>query len=123
MVMEEGKCWLCFRTTPSKILKVCHSLYDDPELAHEAGLKAAQLLRDAYLKDPTIVSGRSSKALIASAIYLVGVLDLRFRKTQWDVADATNAVQVTVRKCSRLIAKTLGIPSRIEQWRLLPKKV
>jgi len=121
-LIDDGKCWLCLRTTPSKILRVCHGLYDDPELAREAGLRAAQLLRDAYLRDPAKVGGRHSRVLIASAIYLVGVLDGRLRRTQWDVAVATNTVDRTVRECSRLIARALGIPSRPDQWWKLERK-
>jgi len=123
-LVDDGKCWLCLRTTPFKILRVCHGLYEDPKLAREAGLRAAQLLRDAYLRDPAKVGGRRSRVLIASAIYLVGVLDTRLRRTQWDVAVATNTAEPTIRECSRLIAEALGIPSRpVEWWKLERKQV
>jgi len=71
---------------------------------------------------PAKVSGKHSRVLIASAIYLVGVLDIRLRRTQWDVAVATNTVEPTVRECSRVIAKALGIPSRPDQWWKLERK-
>jgi len=60
--------------------------------------------------------------LIASAIYLVGVLDMRLRRTQWDVAIAADADERTVRECSRVIAEALGIPSRPDEWWKLERK-
>jgi len=94
--MNEEKCWLCLRTTPQKILEGCHKLYTDTEVAHTIGTKAAELLRDAYLKEPTKVSGRGSKYLIAAAVYIVGILENEYI-VQREIAEAFDVTEPTIK--------------------------
>lgn len=64
--MQKDECFLCLRTSPQKILESCHKLFPhSPETAHRVGMRAAELLRKAYLKNPVPpVCGRSTSGLI-----------------------------------------------------------
>jgi transcription initiation factor TFIIIB Brf1 subunit/transcription initiation factor TFIIB len=85
-------CWLCLRTDPHSILEVTHKLIDDPQLAHHIGMKAATLLRDAYLKDHAALSGRKTSALIGAAIYIACRLEGYWYYTQRAVIQALGNV-------------------------------
>ena len=102
------ECWLCLRTTPQKILEGCHRLYKDAEVAHKIGVKAAELLRDAYLKEPTKVSGRSSKSLMAATVYITGILEEN-PCSQWELGYAFDVTETALRNNYQYLTKILGI--------------
>lgn len=83
-----SRCWLCLRTDPQTILTVTHKLIDNPRLAHQIGMKAATILRDAYLKDPTALCGHKTTGLIGAAIYIACRLEGRWYYTQRAVLQA-----------------------------------
>ena len=77
-------CLLCLRLPVEKILEATNTIWSlDPEVAHKVGIRAAELLQEAYLKQPGQVCGKSPKALMAAAIYVSQeLLELGQWKTQ-----------------------------------------
>jgi len=104
-----SKCWLCIRTTPQKVLEASHKLFPkDPEKAHQVGMLAATILKDAYTKSPPALCGKTTKALVGGALY-IACLQLNHFKSQRVVADVMDLSEVPVRSAYQLIARTLGI--------------
>ena len=59
------------RTPLENILKITSELWEDSqEFAHKIGVKAAEIIRDSYLKNPFELYGKKPSALIAGAVYL-----------------------------------------------------
>lgn len=109
--MPEDKCWLCLRTSPRKVLEASHKLFPySPEVARKIGLKAAELLRQAYLKNPPALCGRKTDSLIAAALYIT-CLEENQHKTQFEISmyAGLDVVQETLRANYKHLAKMLGI--------------
>jgi len=105
-------CWLCFRTSPQKILEASHKLFPDPELAHKIGMKAAELLREAYLAEPPALCGKKTNALIAGALYVASLLEDEW-VTQREVAEVCDITETSVRYNYRHLIKALGLEDKL----------
>lgn len=111
--MSEEVCWLCLRTSVEKILEVSRRLFsEDIKTAHRIGMKAAELLKQAYLKDPPALCGRKTSALIAGAMYVACLLEDEW-KAQWEVAEACEITETSVRNSYRLLIKILELEDEL----------
>lgn len=116
--MKETSRWLCLRTSVEKILEVSRRLFSqDVKTAHEIGMKAAELLRDGYLKNPPALCGRKTSALIAGAMYVACLLEDEW-KAQWEVAEACEITETSVRNSYRLLIKVLELEDKLLVRRL-----
>jgi hypothetical protein len=111
-MMKEETCWLCLRASMDRILEASRRLFSgDVKAAHGVGVRAARLLRDAYLKSPAKVSGRKTDSLIGGALYLACMLEGRWM-TQREVADEALEQRVTetsVRSSYQLLSELLDV--------------
>lgn len=95
---EGQQCFLCLRVTPKQILEVCHKLWSK-EIAHEIGIKTAEIIKEIYLKKPTYFCGRSSKSIIGSILYIlqmVSCFDLEHR-SQREICEVLHLTPKTLR--------------------------
>jgi hypothetical protein len=101
------------RASPQRILEVSRRLFpEDVKTAHRVGVRAADLLRTAYLRDPPALCGRTTNALIAGALYVAAMLEKEW-VSQRGVAEACNVSEVSIRNSYRNLIKVLGLEGRL----------
>ncbi len=109
MGLVEEDCPLFLRIPEEKLQEKTRALYYDPQEAQKIGALATRLLREAYAKSPTEMCGKSSKTLMAGALYMAGILE-KLPRPQREVAEVCGCVQDTVRLRYRHLARILGYP-------------
>lgn len=114
--MNWKECYLCLRVNPKRILDVSHKLFPfSAETAHRIGMKAAEVLRKAYFKNPVALCGRSTKGLIGGALYVACLLEGE-RVTQREIADDVfewKITESTVRNSYRRLIKILELEDEL----------
>jgi len=90
------ECLLCLRIPPGIVLKYAHEVWKEENDAHKVGVKAAEIIRTAYLRNPPKLCGRSPRSVLGAALYIAGVI-LGKRKTQKEIARIINTTEVSIR--------------------------
>lgn len=116
------ECLLCLRIQKGEILLNTFDLYKTREAAILVGETAAQLIRDAYLKDSPRMCGKHPKTLLASAIYLASYLR-SLPRSQKDVGQVVGCTDVSIRKNHRIIWDILNLSGRWENWEHAPQEL
>jgi len=72
--MSEGDvCYLCLRITREEVLKMAHLIWPDGQTAREIASEASDIIRETYLRNPTLLCGKSSRAIVAGLFYILGI--------------------------------------------------
>jgi len=110
LIALTDECYLCLRVSAKTILESSHKLFPDSKLSHKIGMRTAELLREAYLKNPAALCGRSTSGLIAGAMYVACLLEKEW-KSQRQIAEALKweVTETTIRCNYQLLTKILGI--------------
>jgi len=95
------KCWVCLRITSAKTLKLAHQVWSENQrIARKIGLKASNIIQDAYLTNPIFFCGQSSKATVSGLFWLLG-FQFEAAKSMKDISFEVGITETTVKRSYR----------------------
>mgnify|MGYP000052907635 CR=1 FL=1 len=123
-------CYVCLRITSSTVLDYAFKVWSgNPRLARRIGGEACRIIRRAYFEKPWFFCGKTRKRVLSGLFYLLGWKH-DARKTIFQVADAFDTTEPTVRNSYRMwlrefpwLRKVVGETLLVELGLVKPERV
>jgi len=114
-----NECYLCLRIEPKDVAIWAHNIWSaEPDFARHVVRETLKLVREIYQKNPTLLCGRTTRTIVGTLFYLLGLKHEEYRKSQTEIADALNIKEVTIRRNYELLTPYV-FPERREHRRHL----